>query len=440
MSASNVFISGFGIQEYIATDINQEVQYCIFKHNKFPGINSDVNPIGIDAGNCFNCVFSDNIFSNSGITLNAGGDVTNVTIANNTIKGGSITLGGSSENKILNNFISNIISDNGESYGLNLYESHDNVIINNSISGCNYAILMAFLTGGNNVSNNTLTSNRRAIVIDHISPGSEIKENLISNNDIGISIGSSCPNTLITGNRIQLNRDYGIYIEQTSTEIPFEESNLIYNNLFNNTVNVFNNTAELQFGDPVATIWNTAKTPGTSIAGGHYLGGNLWAKPDGTGFSQNCNDWDGDGICDSIYTISMNDIDYLPLTTLSDQQLVFPVADFDTNVTSGNIPLSILFTDLSRNATSRSWDFNNDGNTDSTDVNPVYVYTVPGTYTVNLTVSNANGTVSRLSAITALPAPPIDGFVLKETQITVDKSNQIKSNPTLCLWKQNSIE
>ncbi|MGB9940066.1 PKD domain-containing protein [Methanosarcina sp.] len=424
VSANNVVISGFGIQEYITTDINQGVQYCTFKHNKFPGINSDVGPIGIDAVNCFNCIFSDNIFSNSGIGLNAGGDITNVTIANNTIKGGSITLGGSSENRILNNSVSNTISDNGESYGLNLPESHDNIITNNSISGCNYAILMCFLTGGNNVSNNTLTSNSKGIVIDHLSPGNEVKNNMISNNDIGISIGSSCPNTLITGNRIQLNRDYGIYIEQTSTDPSFEESSLIYNNLFNNTVNLFNNTVELQYGEPINTIWNTTKISGTSIAGGPYLGGNYWAEPDGSGLSQNCNDWDSDGICDSIYTISANDIDYLPLTALSDQQLVFPVANFSANVTAGNIPLTVLFTDLSRNATSRSWDFNNDGITDSTDANPLYVYTTPGIYTVNLTVNNANGTVSRLSMITALPAPPIDGFILKETQITVNKSNQ----------------
>lgn len=429
VSASNVVISGFGIQEYITTDTNQGIQYCIFKRNKFQGISSDVGMTGIDAVDCFNCIFSDNVFFNSGIQLNAGGEITNVTITNNTIEGGSIMLGSSSENKILNNFISNTISDNRESYGLSLTESHGNIIANNSVSGCNYAILMGFLTGDNNVSNNTLTSNSRGIVIDHLSPGNEVKNNLISNNDIGISIGSSCPNTLITGNRIQLNKDYGIYIEQTSTESSFEGSNLVYNNLFNNTVNVFNNTAELQFGEPITTVWNTTKTQGTSIAGGSYLGGNFWAKPDGTGFSQNCNDWDGDGICDSIYTISANDIDYLPLATLSDQQPVFPVADFSANLTSGSVPLSVQFTDLSQNATSISWDFDNDGDIDSTDSSPVYVYTAPGAYTVNLTVSNANGTVSKLSAITAFPAPPVDGFILKETQITVDKSNQ--SQPSI---------
>src|SRR5665647_1017096 len=35
-------------------------------------------------------------------------------------------------------------------------------------------------------------------------------------------------------------------------------------------------------------------------------------------------------------------------------------------------------------------------------VTPVYVYIAPGTYTINLTVSNANGSSSKLSTITVL--------------------------------------
>jgi PGF-pre-PGF domain-containing protein len=76
-----------------------------------------------------------------------------------------------------------------------------------------------------------------------------------------------------------------------------------------------------------------------------------------------------------------------------------PVADLSTNVTSGNAPFSVLFTDLSQNATSRSWDVNNDGIEDSNEASFVYTYTSTGTYTVNLTVSNANGTVSKTTLI-----------------------------------------
>ncbi|WP_440946116.1 PGF-pre-PGF domain-containing protein [Methanosarcina sp. T3] len=76
-----------------------------------------------------------------------------------------------------------------------------------------------------------------------------------------------------------------------------------------------------------------------------------------------------------------------------------PVVDFTVNKTSGYAPLSVLFTDLSKNATSRSWDVNSDGIEDSKDASFVYTYTSTGTYTVNLTVSNANGTVSKTTPI-----------------------------------------
>ena len=81
---------------------------------------------------------------------------------------------------------------------------------------------------------------------------------------------------------------------------------------------------------------------------------------------------------------------------------VYPVANFNANPTSGYAPLSVLFTDLSQNAASRSWDFNNDGIVDTSDASPVYVYTAPGTYTVNLKVSNGNGTASKNATITVL--------------------------------------
>lgn len=77
-----------------------------------------------------------------------------------------------------------------------------------------------------------------------------------------------------------------------------------------------------------------------------------------------------------------------------------PVANFTSSVTNGQAPLSVQFTDTSENATERTWDFNNDGIADSSSINPVYTYTVQGTYTAKLTVSNENGTDSKLATIT----------------------------------------
>ncbi len=71
-----------------------------------------------------------------------------------------------------------------------------------------------------------------------------------------------------------------------------------------------------------------------------------------------------------------------------------PIADFTANVTSGNFPLTVEFTDLSiigNSGTSIdnwSWDFDNDGVEDSYLQNPTYTYTLPGIYTVSLTVTD----------------------------------------------------
>ncbi|HMB44783.1 MAG TPA: NosD domain-containing protein, partial [Candidatus Methanoperedens sp.] len=59
--------------------------------------------------------------------------------------------------------------------------------------------------------------------------------------------------------------------------------------------------------------WNTTKQSGTNIVGGLYLGGNYWAYPNGTGFSQTCSDANKDGICDSIYELYAGNKDFLPL-------------------------------------------------------------------------------------------------------------------------------
>ena len=90
----------------------------------------------------------------------------------------------------------------------------------------------------------------------------------------------------------------------------------------------------------------------------------------------------------------------IEITSLPTQTL--PVANFISNVTSGYAPLSVQFLDTSENATGRTWDFENDGEIDSTDQNSVNVYTTPGNYTVNLTVSNANGAASKSATINVL--------------------------------------
>jgi len=90
---------------------------------------------------------------------------------------------------------------------------------------------------------------------------------------------------------------------------------------------------------------------------------------------------------DTIY------IDELYIETTSEPQP--PVADFAGDPTAGVAPLTVQFSDLSSGGpTNWSWDFG-DGGT-ATAANPSHVYAAAGTYTVSLTVSNAQGSDSEV--------------------------------------------
>ncbi len=84
-------------------------------------------------------------------------------------------------------------------------------------------------------------------------------------------------------------------------------------------------------------------------------------------------------------------------------------ANFTANVTTGQVPLAVQFNDTSTGGpTTWAWDFFNDGTIDSNARNPAYTFPVPGNYTVNLTVTNADGRDSEVKTnfihVTAIPA------------------------------------
>ena len=86
-------------------------------------------------------------------------------------------------------------------------------------------------------------------------------------------------------------------------------------------------------------------------------------------------------------------------------------ADFSASATEGCSSFSVTFTDLSTGGpTSWSWDFG-DGQT-STKQNPSVIYSLPGTYTVSLTVKNGNNTstATKLNYI-IVNAPPQAQFI-----------------------------
>jgi parallel beta-helix repeat protein len=283
--------------------------------------------------------------------------------------------------------------------GIRLADCRETTINGNYISNCNNGITMSD-SPSNTIENNTITGNNIAIVFGGVSEGNILKNNIITLNKQGLDLS-------VGGN-----------------------NNHIYNNYFNNTMNVkFGNNIELN-------NWNTTKTSKTNIIGGLYIGGNYWATPAGNGFSQKNPDANGDGISEKPYSLNGVNVDYLPISN----SLKAPVAAMSAFPTSGNAPLKVTFTDKSKGSpTSWKWNFG-DGKS-STVKNPAHTYSKAGKYTVSLTVTNDAGsnTATKSSYIvanilkapvTAFSAYPTSGKVSLKVQFT-DKST---GSPTSLKW------
>ena len=109
-----------------------------------------------------------------------------------------------------------------------------------------------------------------------------------------------------------------------------------------------------------------------------------------------------------------------------------PVANFSRSISD----LTVTFTDTSTgNPTSWSWDFG-DGNT-STTQNPTHAYLAAGTYTVELTATNAGGSDDRSRSVTvteALPDAPVASFLSFVNHLEVTFTDTSTGNPTSWAW------
>ena len=170
-------------------------------------------------------------------------------------------------------------------------------IYENFISDCeNYGL---FLGDGNNVYKNTIKDCLNGIYSDS-GNNWNVSDNVIRGcRDTGL-YGYMLQNSIITRNIIENNENSGFKLYGWS-------NNQIYDNILNNTLNV-----DL---DPLSytSLWNVTKTTGPNIINGPYIGGNYWANPSGTGYSQTCTDSNNDGFCDNAYTVGSGNVDNLPL-------------------------------------------------------------------------------------------------------------------------------
>ncbi|NLV27999.1 MAG: PKD domain-containing protein [Methanomicrobiales archaeon] len=182
-------------------------------------------------------------------------------------------------------------------------------------------------------------------------------------------------NSVIRGNVIAENNKAGISLTG--------EGITVYDNFLNNTMNV-------ALSSDAKVTWNVAKSPGPNIMTGPFIGGNYWAAPDGTGFSETHEDTDGDGFCDEVYRIGGENVDELPLASPTSLP---PATDFEASPRTGPFPLTVQFTDKSLgNVESWSWEFGDEEI--SSEKNPSHVYHNPGKYDVKLTCTGPKGSDS----------------------------------------------
>ena len=114
-------------------------------------------------------------------------------------------------------------------------------------------------------------------------------------------------------------------------------------------------------------------------------------------------------------------------------QPILPASNFSCNLTTGYAPLSVQFTELSKNANEWSWDFG-DGSA-SKQSNTTHTYTKAGIHTVNLTVSNPNGTNSSSAAVNVLALPEFSASPASgKTPLTVSFTDQSIGSPGSWFW------
>jgi PKD repeat protein len=123
---------------------------------------------------------------------------------------------------------------------------------------------------------------------------------------------------------------------------------------------------------------------------------------------------------------------------------ILPTADFFGIPTSGVVPLTVTFTDLSTNTPiAWNWSFGDHSSENATEQNPVHNYANPGTYTVSLNTSNADGSDTQIREeyikVTVIPlAPPVADFSGDPTSgvapLTVTFSDLSSDTPTSWNW------
>jgi len=206
-----------------------------------------------------------------------------------------------------NNMLQNLSLTSNPDDAIRMRNSDYNDLKNISVSNSLYGIYV-YASNYNNLTNITVTATTVGIPFTSQSTGNQLTAIIANSNYRGLYFLGSGNNT-VTNSKIQANSNAGIYISSGGYDVR----NTFYNNLINNSQNVFFETGYTIY----ANQWNTTQQSGTrTYSPGTEIGGNYWTNPSGNGYSDTCTDVDKNGFCDNNYTLNSNgpNIDYLPLS------------------------------------------------------------------------------------------------------------------------------
>jgi parallel beta-helix repeat protein len=269
---------------------------------------------GIAITNSDGNILADNTVNNSdssglSVSLSSNNIVVDNTVGSNA--GDGIFVDSSTNN----GFFDNTIASN-QAAGVSLVEfSFDNDLDRNTVeSNGETGIFLG--SSGNDVETNTIESNGGAGVAIENAGDISLSANVVSANDGEGIVVLGGNRSLVSNNTVTGNGRAGIAL------LAGAANNSIVNNVFRNDDNVDLSKRTIPGVSPFVpaggpNTWNRSKTQGPNRAGGPFLGGNYYARTNGTGFSQTCADADGDGLCDSpndFGNASDDNTDFLPLT------------------------------------------------------------------------------------------------------------------------------
>ncbi|MFA7303032.1 MAG: PKD domain-containing protein, partial [Methanoregula sp.] len=148
-----------------------------------------------------------------------------------------------------------------------------------------------------------------------------------------------------------------------------------------------------------------------------------------------------------VYTVSLNTTNAGGSDTTTRTNYITvtepaPVANFNATPTTGTVPLTVAFTDVSTgNPTGWNWSFGDGSLVNATDQHPVHTYGSAGVYTVSLNATNPGGsdTTTRTNYITVTAGPPpTASFSTNTTTIrtggAVGFADNSTGNPVMWNW------